>query len=166
MKKWFVKASIIVVANSAICLQVTAAEKVPSAPSVKAWWNDIGGWRAFGTIPDVKLGELEGALLDSATMSLVTPAGALHDPTLFSPFLSGTHEAPAVPLASFADDRDHGLTARFIANLYMLGVEKLSIAYAFDGMGTKDLTYAVTNDPRPAGFQGPIDGTPLVAQGE
>ena len=169
MKKWPVKASIIVVANSAICLQVTGApknENAPSVPSVEAWWNDVGDRRAFGTVPDVKLDELERGLLDPATMSLVTPAGALHDPTLFSPFLSGTHEAPALPLASFAGDRDHGLTARSIANLYMLGVEKLSIAYAFDGMGAKNLTYAVTNDPRPAGFQGPIGGTPLLAQGE
>jgi hypothetical protein len=167
MSKWLVRASIIVVASSALCLPVTAEpknERVPLSPSVEAWWNDIGGLRAFGTVPDVKLGELNGGLLDPATMSLVTPAGALHDPALFSPFVSGTQEAPAVPLASFEDDR--GLTARSIANLYMLGVEKLSIAYAFDGIGAKNLTDAVTNDPRPVGFQGPIGGTPLIAQGE
>jgi len=168
MKKWLVRASIIVVASSALCLPVRAEpknEKVPSAPSVEAWWIDIGGRRAFGTVPDVKLGELNGSgLLDPATVSLVTPAGALHDPTLFSPFVTGTKEAPAVPLASLKDDR--GLTARPIANLYLRGVERLSIAYAFDGVGAKDLVDVVTNDPRPLAFQGPIGGSPRVAQGE
>ena len=38
-------------------------------------------------------------------MSLITPAGALHDPALFSPFATGTEEAPAVPIASFEDAR-------------------------------------------------------------
>jgi len=45
MKKWLVRASIIVVASSALCLPVGAEpknEKVPSAPSVEAWWIDIG----------------------------------------------------------------------------------------------------------------------------
>ena len=168
MKKWLVRASIIVVASSALCLLVRAEpknEKVPSAPSVEAWWIDIGGRRAFGTVPDVKLGELNGSgLLDPATMSLVTPAGALHDPTLFSPFVTGTKETPAVPLASLKDDR--GLNAPSIANLYLRGVEQLSIAYAFDGVGAKDLIDVVTNDPRPLAFQGPIGGSPLVAQDE
>ena len=168
MKKWLVRASIIVVASSALCLPVRAEpknEKVPSAPSVEAWWIDIGGWRAFGTVPDVKLGELNGSgVLDPATMSLVTPAGASRDPALFSPFATGTKEAPAVPLASLEDDR--GLTGRSIANLYLRGVEKLSIAYAFDGVGAKDLIDVVTNDPRPLAFQGPIGGSPLVAQGK
>jgi hypothetical protein len=168
MKKWLVRASIIVVASSVLCLPVRAEpknEKVPSAPSVEAWWIDIGGRRAFGTVHDVKLGELNGSgLLDPATVSLVTPAGALHDPTLFSPFVTGTKEAPAVPLASLNDDR--ALTARSIANLYLRGVEKLSIAYAFDGVGAKDLIDVVTNDPRPLAFQGPIGGSPLVAQGK
>ena len=99
-----------------------------------------------------------------ATMSLVTPAGASRDPALFSPFATGTKEAPAVPLASLEDDR--GLTARSIANLYLRGVEKLSIAYAFDDVRAKDLTDVVTNDPRPLAFQGPIGGSPFVAQGE
>ena len=40
----------------------------------------------------------------------------------------------------------------------MRGVEKLSIAYAFDGTGAKNLTEVVTNDPRPLAFQGPIGG--------
>ncbi|MGA8292544.1 MAG: hypothetical protein WB820_08560 [Rhodoplanes sp.] len=167
MNKWLVTASIIVVAGSTLCLPVRAEprnEKVPSAPSVEAWWIDIGGRRAFGTVPDVKLGEMKDGLLDPATMSLITPAGALRDPALFSPFATGTEEAPAVPIASFEDDR--GLTARSIANLYLRGVEKLSIAYAFDGVGTRDLTDMVTNDPRPLAFQGPIGGSPLVAQGE
>ena len=167
MKNWLVTASIIVVAGSALCFPVRAEpknEKVPSAPSVEAWWIDIGGRRVFGTVPEVKLGELKDGLLDRATMSMVTPADALHDPALFSPFATGTEEAPAVPIASFEDDR--GLTARSIANLYMRGVEKLSIAYAFDGTGAKNLTEVVTNDPRPLAFQGPIGGSPLVAQGE
>jgi hypothetical protein len=168
MKKWLVTASIIVVAGSALCFPVRAEpknERAPLAPSVEAWWIDIGGRRAFGTIPVVKLGKLNGSgLLDPATMSLVTPAGASRDPALFSPFATGTKEAPAVPLASLEDDR--GLTARSIANLYLRGVEKLSIAYAFDGVRAKDLTDVVTNDPRPLAFQGPIGGSPLVAQGE
>ena len=168
MKKWLVTASIIVVGGSALCLPVRAEpknESAASAPSLEAWWIDIGGRRAFGTVPDVKLGELNGfGLLDPATMSMVTPAGALHDPALFSPFATGTKEAPAVPLASLEDDR--GLTARSLANLYLRGVEKLSIAYAFDGIGAKDLIDVVTNDPRPLAFQGPIGGSPLVAQGE
>ena len=167
MKKWLVTASIIVVASSALCLPVRAEqknEKVPSAPSVEAWWVDIGGRRAFGTVPEVMLGELKDGLLDRATMSLFTSAGALHDPALFSPFATGTKEAPAVPLASLKGDR--GLTVRSIADLYLRGVEKLSIAYAFDGVRAKDLTEVVTNDPRPVGFQGPIGVTPLVAQGE
>ena len=165
MKKWLVTASIIVVAGSALCLPVRAEpknERAPLAPSVEA---DIGGRRAFGTIPVVKLGELNASgLLDPATMSLVTPAGASRDPALFSPFATGTKEAPAVPLASLEDDR--GLTARSIANLYLRGVEKLSIAYAFDDVRAKDLTDVVTNDPRPLAFQGPIGGSPFVAQGE
>jgi hypothetical protein len=107
---------------------------------------------------------MKDGLLDRPTMSLITPAGALHDPALFSPFATGTEEAPAVPIASLEDDR--GLTARSIANLYLRGVEKLSIAYAFDGVGARDLTNVVTNDPRPLAFQGPIGGSPLVAQGE
>jgi hypothetical protein len=123
MKKWLVTASIIVVASSALCLPVTAEpknERVLSAPSFEAWWIDIGGRRAFGTAPDVKLGELNGSgLLDYA-----------------------------------------------LADLYLRGVEKLSIAYAFDGVGTKDLTDVVTDDPRPLAFQGPMGGSPLVAQGE
>jgi len=168
MKKWLVTASIIAVASSALCLPVTAEpknERVPSAPSVEAWWIDIGGRRAFGTVPDVKVGELSGfGLLDPATLSVVTPAGASHDPALFSPFATRTEEAPAVPLASFEGDRR--LTARSIANLYLRGVEKLSVAYAFDRVGVKDLIDVVTNDRRPLAFRGPIGGTPLVAQGE
>jgi hypothetical protein len=168
MKKWLVTASIIVVATSAQCLPVTTEpenERILSTPSVEAWGIDIGGRRASDTVPDVKLGELNGSgLLDPTTMSMVTPAGALHDPALFSPFITGTKDAPAVPLASFEGDRD--LTARSLANLYLQGVEKLSIAYAFDGVGAKDLIDVVTNDPRPMGFQGPIGGSPLVAQGE
>jgi hypothetical protein len=166
MKKWLVTASIIVIASSALCLPVRAEprnETVLSAPSVEAWWIDIEGRRAFGTVSEVKPGELKDRLLDPATMSLVTPAGALHDLALFSPFAAGTQEAPAVPLASFEDDR--GLTARSIANLYIRGVE-LSIAYAFDGIGAKNLTDVVTIDPRPVRFQGPIGAAPLVAQGE
>jgi hypothetical protein len=97
-------------------------------------------------------------------MSMVTPAGASRDPALFSPFVTGTEEAPAVPIASLGDDRD--LTARSLANLYIQGVEKLSIAYAFEGIGARDLTDVVTDDPRPLAFQGPIGGSPLVAQGE
>jgi hypothetical protein len=168
MTKWLVTASIIVVASSAACLPVTAEpknERVLSAPSFEAWWIDIGGRRAFGTAPDVKLGELNGSgLFDSATMLMATPAGASRDPALFSPFATGTREAPAVPIASLEDDRD--LTARSLANLYLQGVEKLSIAYAFDGIGARDLTDVVTEDPRPLAFQGPIGGSPLVAQGE
>jgi hypothetical protein len=168
MKKWLVTASIIVVAGSALCLPVRAEpknERVPSAPSFEAWWIDIGARRASGTVPAVKLGELNGSgLFDSATMSMVTPAGASRDPALFSPFATGTKEAPAVPIASLEDDRD--LTARSLANLYLRGVEKLSIAYAFDGVGTKDLTDVVTDDPRPLAFQGPIGDAPLVAQDE
>ena len=64
MKKWLVTASIIVVAGSALCLPVRAEpknERAPLAPSVEAWWIDIGGRRAFGTIPVVKLGELNGS---------------------------------------------------------------------------------------------------------
>jgi hypothetical protein len=162
MKKWLVTASIIVVAGSALCLPVRAEpknERGPSAQSVEAWWVDIGGRRAFGTVPDVKLGELNGSgLFDPATMSMVTPAGASLDPALFSPFAMGTKEAPAVPIASLEDDS--GLTARSIANLYLRGIEKLSIAYA------KDLTDVVTDDPRPLALQGPIGGAPLVAHGE
>jgi hypothetical protein len=161
MRKWFVTASIIVIASSALCLPVTAEPKngwVPSAQSVEAWWIDIG------TVSDVKFGELKNGLLDPTTLSLVTPAGALRDPALFSAFATGTQEPPAVPLASF--DGGRGLTARSIANVYLRGVEKLSIAYAFDGVVAKDLTGAVTSDPRPVGFQGPIGGAPLVAQGE
>jgi hypothetical protein len=120
MKKWLVTASIIMVASSALCLPVRAEpknEKVPSAPSVEAWWIAIGGRRAFGSALDVKLGELNGSgLFDPATMLMVTPAGASHDPALFSPFATGTKEAPAVPIASLEDDRD--LTARSIADLY------------------------------------------------
>jgi hypothetical protein len=168
MKKWLVTASIIVVASSALCLSVRAEpknERVPAAPSVEAWWIDIGGRRAFGTVPDVKLGELNGAgLFDPATMLMVTPAGASRDPALFLPFATGTREAPAVPIASLEDDR--GLTARSIANLYLRGAEELSIAYAFKGVGAKDLTDVVTEDPRPLAFQGPIGGAPLVAHGE
>jgi hypothetical protein len=65
MKKWLVTASIIVVAGSAACLPVTAEpknERVLSAPSFEAWWIDIGGRRAFGTVPAVKLGELNGSV--------------------------------------------------------------------------------------------------------
>jgi hypothetical protein len=168
MKKWLITASIIVVASSALCLPVMAEpknEKVPSTRSVETWWVDIGGRRAFGTLPDVKLGELNGSgLFDPATMSMVAPAGASRDPALFLPFVTGTKEAPALPLASLADDRS--LTAQSLANLYLRGVEKLSIAYAFDGVGTKDLTDVVTDDPRPLAFQGPIGGAPLVAQDE
>lgn len=168
MKKWLVTASIIVVAGSALCLPVTAEpknERIPLAQSVEVWWIDIGGRRAFGTVPDVKLGELNGSgLFDIATMSMVTPAGASLDPTLFSPFATGTKETPAVPIASFEDDRD--LTARSLAKLYLHGVEELSIAYAFDGVGTEDLSDVVTEDPRPLAFQGPIGASPLVAQGE
>ena len=168
MKKWLVTASIIVVAGSALCLPVTAEpknERVPSAPSVEAWWIDIGGRRAFGTVPDVKLGELNGAgLFDPATMLMVTPAGASRDPALFLPFATGTREAPAVPIASLEDDRD--LTARSLADLYLRGVEKLSVAYAFEGIGAKDLTDVVTDDPRPLAFQGPIGSAPLVAHGD
>jgi hypothetical protein len=105
MKKWLVTASIIVVASSAACLPAKAE---PNGPS------------AFGTVPDIKLGELKGSgLLDYA-----------------------------------------------LADLYLRGVEKLSIAYAFDGVGARDLTDVVTEDPRPLAFQGPIGGSPLVAQGE
>jgi hypothetical protein len=69
----------------------------------------------------IKLGELNGSgLFDSATMSMVTPAGASRDPALFSPFVTGTEEAPAVPIASLEDDRD--LTARSLANLYLHAV--------------------------------------------
>jgi len=168
MKKWLVTASIIVVASSAACLPVTAEpknERVLSASSFEAWWIDIGGRRAFGTAPDVKLGELNGSgLFDPATMSMVTPAGASRDPALFSPFVTGTEEAPAVPIASLEDDRD--LTARSLADLYLQGVEKRSIAYAFKGIGARDLTDVVTEDPRPLAFQGPIGGAPLVARGE
>lgn len=169
MKKWLITASIIVVAGSAICLPAVRAEpqneRIPSAQSVEVWWIDIGGRRAFSTVPDVKLGELNGSgLFDIATMSMVTPAGASLDPALFSPFATGTKEAPAVPIASLEDDRD--LTARSLAKLYLHGVEKLSIAYAFDGVGTEDLTDVVTDDPRPLAIQGPIGGSPLVAQGE
>jgi hypothetical protein len=128
-------------------------------------WVDIGARRAFGTVPDVKLGELNGSgLFDTATMSMVTPAGASLDPALFSPFATGTKEAPAVPIAPLEGDRD--LTARSLANLYLHGVEKLSIAYAFDGVGARDLTDVVTDDPRPLAFQGPIGGAPLVAHGD
>ena len=169
MKKWLVRASIIVVASSALCLPVRAEpknEKVPSAPSGEAWWIDIGGRRAFGTVPDVKLGELLGVgVSDHASTLMVTPAGALDDPALFSPFVSGTQEAPALPIASLADDKDYRLSAHFIASLHALG-ERLSSAYAFDCLGAQDLTYVMTNDPRPVGFQGPIGDTPLVAQGE
>jgi hypothetical protein len=59
-----------------------------------------------------------------------------------------------------------GLLDHALADLYLRGVEKLSIAYAFDGVGTMDLTDVVTDDPRPLAFQGPIGGAPLVAQGE
>jgi hypothetical protein len=87
MKKWLITASIIVVASSALCLPVMAEpknEKVPSTRSVETWWVDIGGRRAFGTVPDVKLGELNGSgLFDPATMSMVAPAGASRDPALF-----------------------------------------------------------------------------------
>jgi hypothetical protein len=168
MKKWFVTASIIVVGGSALCLPVRAEpknERVPSARSVETWWVDIGGQRAFSTVPDVKLGELNGSgLFDPATMSMVAPAGASRDPALFLPFATGTKEAPAVPIVSVEDDND--LTARSLANLYLHGVEKLSIAYAFDGVGASDLTDVVTDDPRPLAFQGPIGGAPLVAQDE
>ena len=61
MKKWLVTASIIVVAGSALCLPVRAEpknERAPLAPSVEAWWIDIGGRRAFGTIPVVKLARI------------------------------------------------------------------------------------------------------------
>ena len=113
----------------------------------------------------IKLGELNGSgLFDSATMSMVTPAGASRDPALFSPFVTGTEEAPAVPIASLEDNS--GLSVRSIANFYLWGVEKRSIAYAFKGIGAKDLTDVVTEDPRPLAFQGPTGGTPLVAQGE
>ena len=105
MKKWLVTASIIVVAGSALCLPVRA---------------EPNGRSAFGTVPDIKPGELTGAWL-----------------------------------------LDHAL-----ADLYLRGVEKLSIAYAFDGVGTEDLSDVVTDDPRPLAFQGPIGGSPLVAQGE
>jgi hypothetical protein len=105
MKKWFVTASIIVVASSAAFLPVMA---------------EPNGRRAFGTAPDVKLGELNGS----------------------------------------------GLLDHALANLYLQGVEKLSVAYAFDGVGARDLTDVVTDDPRPLAFQGPIGGSPLVAQGE
>lgn len=101
MKKWLVTASIIVVA----CLPARA---------------EPNGRNAFGTVPDIKRGELTGAWL-----------------------------------------LDHAL-----ADLYLRGVEKLSIAYAFDGVGTEDLSDLVTDDPRPLAFQGPIGGFPLVAQGE
>ncbi len=66
MKKWLVTASIIVIAGSAICLPVRAELKIergPSAQSVEAWWIDIGGRRAFGTVPEVKLGEMKDGLL-------------------------------------------------------------------------------------------------------
>jgi len=168
MKKWLVTSSIIVVASSALCLPVRAEPKndrAAAGPSVEAWWIDIGGRRALDTAPDVKLGELNGfRLLDPATVSMVTSAGASQDPALFSPFPMSTKEAPAVPIASIEDDR--GLTAQSLANLYLRGVEKLSITYAFDGVGTKDLTNVVTSDPRPLAIQGPIGGSPLVARGE
>jgi hypothetical protein len=105
MKKWLVTASIIVVASSALCLPVRA---------------EPNGRSAFGTVPDIKLGELTGS----------------------------------------------GLLDHALADLYLRGVEELSIAYAFDGVGTKDLTEVVTDDPRPLAFQGPLGGSPLVAQGE
>lgn len=168
MKKWLVTASIIAIASSALCLPVRAEpknERVSSAPSFQVWWIDNGGRMDFGTLPDVKLGELnESGLFDIATMSMVAPAGASRDPALFSPFATGTKEAPAVPIVSVEDDSD--LTARSLANLYLHGVEKLSIAYAFDGVGARDLTDVVTDDPRPLAFQGPIGGAPLVAQDE
>jgi hypothetical protein len=105
MKKWLVTASIIVVAGSALCLPVKAE---PNGESV------------VGTIPDTKLGELEGSRL-----------------------------------------LDHAL-----ADLYLRGVEKLSIAYAFDGVGARDFLDVVTDDPRPLALQGPIGDAPLVAQDE
>jgi len=56
MKKWLVTASIIVVASSALCLPVTA---------------EPNGRSAFGTVPDIKLGELTGSgLLDYALADL------------------------------------------------------------------------------------------------
>jgi hypothetical protein len=140
-----------------------AATPEGDAQAARSWIEDP---RAFGTVPDVKLGELLGVgVSDHASTLMVTPAGALDDPALFSPFVSGTQEAPALPIASLADDKDYRLSAHFIASLHALG-ERLSSAYAFDGLGAQDLTYVMTNDPRPVGFQGPIGDTPLVAQGE
>ena len=167
MKKRLITASLIVFTCSASFVQVPAAsemEKYLSASPVETWW--IEDPRAFVTVPDVKLGELLGVgVSDHASTLMVTPAGALDDPALFSPFVSGTQEAPALPIASLADDKDYRLSAHFIASLHALG-ERLSSAYAFDGLGAQDLTYVMTNDPRPVGFQGPIGDTPLVAQGE